>query len=374
MALPPLEKRLTQAKSYIITRQFFFAPTLLRRQISLSTAVPTACINAAGEIKINPDWAAEFTVRNLIFLLCHECLHHMMGHALRCGNRVFWKWNWAGDAWINETLIAEGVGTFIEGGVRYPGATEMTVEELYRLAPEQPPQGGAGGSLGDDLSSDGLADMNADEIAEALAETEIELAQAAMAAKQMGNLPAAFKQLVEELLHPPTPWHKYLEQFMSRQTEDDYCFHEPDQNFRHLGMYIPSLSGEGCGDVVVIADESGSVSDQLFQSFGGHVSRVLEMANPERVLLAHVDTHVHDVDEYTPESLPLKMERKATGGTDMSVGVHEMAQRFPDADAIIVLTDGMTPFGTDPGIPVFWAISDKGIRAPYGETVHIAED
>lgn len=366
-----LEKRLLMARSHIITRQVFFASTLLRRPFEITTKIETACVSPKGDIKVNPKFCEPLNVKQLVFLLCHECLHYMMSHALRVGKRDRARWNWAGDAWNNETLIAEGIGEFIDGGIRYPGAQHMTVEELYDLAPEQP-EGGGGGSLGADLSTEGVEAMSDAEISEAIATAEVEMAQAVNAAKQMGNAPTSIVAMVEQILHPPTPWHKYLEQFMTRQMERDYAFHCPDDTFRHLGLKVPGMDGVGCGEVVIVNDESGSVSVRELEHFNGHINRVLELCEPEKVYVLHVDTEVDShVDEYEPSDLPITIQTRRRGGTDMGAGVAYAALHYPTADAIIVLTDGRTPWGEDPGLPVFWAITNEGIEADYGQSVHI---
>lgn len=364
-----MPKACRQAVTLITTKHFFFAPTLLRAGITFTTDEPTARIRPTGEILISPTWSAKFSAQQFVFLLCHECLHHMMAHAYRRGARAPARWNWAGDAWINETLIAEGIGKFIDGGIRYDGATAMTVEELYPLAPEKPP-GGGGGSLGADLEV-APEDMTPAECAHAIAKANVELVQAANAAKQMGNLPQTFRKLVDDTLAVHTPWHHYLAEFMSRAIEKDYDFSSPDQTLRHLGLYVPGLAGEGAGKVVVILDESGSVPEPMLAEFGGHLSNILSDCDPEIVHVLHADTQVHYVDDYTSDELPLKLERHARGGTDMGAALRYSEENYPDAEAIIVLTDGETPWGEPTTAPIFWAITCPQITARHGTSVHI---
>ena len=56
----------------------------------------------------------------------------------------------------------------------------------------------------------------------------------------------------------------------------------------------------------------------------------------------------------------------------MTAGIKWVLQHQPQVEAIIVLTDGYTPFGEPCAIPVFWAITSNKV-APYGQTVRIHE-
>jgi lysozyme family protein len=54
----------------------------------------------------------------------------------------------------------------------------------------------------------------------------------------------------------------------------------------------------------------------------------------------------------------------------MTVVFREIEKRELPVEYVIVLTDGYTPFGEDPGIPTIWCITTD-VVAPWGETVHV---
>lgn len=367
------DELLPKAKTRIITGHYFFGSTLLKRPIVADDSVRTASMDVRGQITVSPRWvqAKQFTVGNMVFLLCHECLHYMLSHCLRRNGRDPKKWNWACDAWINETLIAMGVGDFIEDGIRYAGAADMSVEQLYPLAPENPP-GDGGGSLGPDIDDSGAEGLSESELADLQADAKIELAQAAQAARQMGALPAQLEALVQSVLHVETPWYKHLEQFMSRAAANDYSWLNADRRFVHHGLYLPGEDGVATGEVAIISDESGSIGQRLREYFGGHVNTVMASCEPERIHLLHVSTHVAKVEVFEPQDMPIPMRSYTSGGTDMRAGIDWVVRNCPNVEAIIVLTDGYTPFGSDPGIPVFWAITSD-VVAPFGQTVRLRE-
>jgi len=361
--------KLQRSRDIIITQHPFFSSTLMRHRTVIDDSRPTAWAGADDVIHLNPDFVAARTTQELVFLQCHECWHIMLRHVFRCGARCGKKWNWATDAWINEGLIAAGIGDFIEGGIRYPGAETMSADQLYNLAPDDPP-GGGGGSLGPDLDSSGAGDMTADEIQQAEFEAKQEMAKALFAAEQAGTVPASLRRMIEDALKSSTPWYDLLAPFMTRQMEVDYDFSKPDPYFLEDDIVIPDLSGDGCGEVVVVGDESGSISDDMRRQWSREFRRIIESCEPETLHILHTSTEVAAVSSFD-DSRPFRSyECRTTGGTDMGAGLAYAGEHYPHADVCIVLTDGYTPWGTPPPMPVVWLVTTPGKVAPFGETIY----
>lgn len=371
-----------QALTRMITRHPFYASILLKRE--LKQAGPpwckTACVTPRGQIYYNPKWFDTLTVEEIVFVLAHECMHYMFMHHLRRGARNPKKWNIAGDAVINETLKACGVGSMPEDGIKMLGADHMNTEEVYSIMPDeqqgqsgQPDSGSDDGwGIGDDLADEGERLSEAD-ISEIEAEVHVDIREAVQSAKRMGRLPAALDRIVTTLLEVKTPWHEKLLQFMSRASDTDYSYSAMDRRFIHAGMRLPWFDGYGLAKVVIIIDVSGSISDQELEHFSGHLNTVLDTCTPQEVYVAFVHTEVVKVEQYTPDDFPVTLKCSESGGTDMTAGIDWAADTHPDADAIIVLTDGFTPFGNDCGIPTFWAITTNRV-SPWGETVQLEVD
>jgi predicted metal-dependent peptidase len=92
---------------------------------------------------------------------------------------------------------------------------------------------------------------------------------------------------------------------------------------------------------------------------------------PREVLVYWVDAHVHRKDEIKNSTQLRALLAKPVpggGGTDMRKGVR--AAEIDKCDAIVVLTDGYTPFCDSPR-PLMWAITSHNIKAPHGQTIHI---
>lgn len=362
MAVTNMDK----AKVAIVSQHPFFASILLKRKLIIDKTIPTAAVDQRGQIYYNPDFTDKLSVDELVFLLCHEVGHVIGQHSSRRGTREAKKWNVAGDAWINDMLKDANVGAFINGGVNMPGSKDETVDHIYNNLPDQPD--GPGGT-GNDLIERGtpLSQEEADMID---AQTRVEIAQAAQAAKAQGKLPGALQKIISDLIDPTTPWYDILERYMVAFTKGDYTWSRPNRRFAP-NHYLPSVgSTQQCGEVVVQVDVSGSISKLELDHYNGHLKRIVELCNPERVHVLYVDTGVckHEVFEQGEE---FGLEFYSGGGTDMEAGFVYLDKEGIEPEVFVCLTDGYTNFDTanTPAYPVVWCISSS-IEAPYGENIH----
>jgi predicted metal-dependent peptidase len=361
---------LDRAKVAIVTQHPFFASILMKRKLIEDNTIPTAAVDQRGQIYYNKQFVESLSVDELVFLLCHEIGHVIGQHASRRGARHAKKWNIAGDAWINDMLRDAGIGQFIEGGVNMPGSKDETVDVIYNKLPDQPDgDGGGPGGIGDDLIERG-SPMTAEEAARVDAETRVEIAQAAQAAKAQGKMPGVLAKIVADLVDVKTPWYDILERHMTALTRGEYSWSRPNRRFADYA-YLPSTGKVAqMGEVVVQVDVSGSISKRELDYYNGHLQRIVEQCNPERVHVLYTDTAVckHDVFNIGEE---FGLEFYSGGGTDMEAGFEYLAEQGIDPEVFICLTDGYTDFNasSNPAYPVIWCISSD-ISAPYGETIH----
>jgi predicted metal-dependent peptidase len=366
MAVTTLDK----AKVSIVTQHPFFASILMKRQLIEDLTIPTAAVDQRNQIYINPVWFNTLSVEEIVFVLAHEIGHVIGQHALRRGARTPKKWNIAGDAWINDMLKAADIGTPVRGCVDMPGSKDITVDEIYNSLPDDPNDDGPGGT-GDDIIERG-SPLTAEEATRIDAETRVEIAQAAQAAKAQGKMPTALAKIIADLIDPGTPWHEILERYMTSYVRGDYTWSRPNRRFADIA-YLPSTGKvPKMGEVVIQVDVSGSISQKELAYYNGHMSRIIEQCNPERVHVLYVDTGVckHEVFEQGEE---IKLEFYSGGGTDMEEGFNFIAKEGIDPEVFVCLTDGYTNFSVEnaPSYPVLWCISSD-IEAPYGENIHFS--
>lgn len=366
--------KLDRAKVALTLDHPFFSTILLKRGLKPRDDIPTAAVDQRGQIYYNPKFVESLTVPQAVFLLAHEVGHVIYQHAARRGNRDPRNWNIAGDAVINDMLKAAGVGQFIDGGVDMPGSKDKTADEIYNSLPK-PPDGGDGsgdqqspGGIGDDLLDEGEP-LTKDEADRLDAEIRVEVAQAAQAAKMRGKMPAALAEIVANLIDVPTPWYDIVERHMVAIAKGEYTWSRPNRRYLSHGHYLPNVGNvHRLGEIVVQVDISGSISQQEIQHYNGHLKRIVELCQPERVHVLYTDTSVrrHVVFE---EGEEFGIQFYSGGGTDMTAGFDFVAREGIDPDVFVCLTDGYTPFGEAPGFPVIWCISTD-VVATHGETIH----
>jgi len=360
--------KIDKAKAQIVLDHPFFASILLKRELTEDKSVPTLCVNARGHIRYNPDFIEKFSVPQVVWALCHEIGHVIAQHSSRLGSRDPKKWNYAGDAWINDMLKDCNVGEPIPHTVNMPGSKDKTTETIYDELPDEDGDGGGGfeNGIGDDISYEDLTESEKKEIE---AEVKVDIAQAAQAARARGKLPGKLAEIVADIINVKTPWFDILERYMVGLTKQDYTWLRPNRRYIGSGVYLPSVGvTPHMGEVVIQKDISGSVDPLQDAHFNGHLRRIIETCKPTRVHVVYTDTEVqrHDVFECDEEVM---FEFMSGGGTDMRAGFDYIAEQGIEPDVFITLTDGYTPFPEQTSVPAVWCISTAE-TAPVGETVH----
>lgn len=381
--------KLTRAKAALILDNPFFASILLKRTLIKTDTVPTLAVDARGQIYYNEAFCEGLSVQELVWGLAHECMHVMMMHAMRLGARDRKRWNYATDAWINETLTESRVGSTIKGCVDIKGSKDNTSEEIYDSLPESPPDGGKGKGKGGDGGGQGAPDpydnglgdefvdgpaMTQAEQSAVEAQIKVDIAEAAQAARMQGKLPKHLERMVEQMLEVKTPWGDILERFMTNVSSQDYSWSRPNRRFVAGGMYLPSMRNEATmGEMAIMVDTSGSVSDKELALFGGHINRVLETCKPEKLHVIYADAAVNKHVEFTPDDFPITLEAIGGGGTDFRPAFDYLEEKGIEPACAVYLTDLYGEAGEERDYPVLWAaITD--VVAPWGETVRITED
>jgi predicted metal-dependent peptidase len=379
---------LQKAKVTLALDYPFFNYYVCKRDLKPRKDIWLFAVDKGGNIYYNPDniEKMKLTVGEVVWGLCHEVGHLIGLHALREGGRDHFRWNYAGDAYINDMLNDCGVGKTIANTVNIPGSKDKTVEEIYRDLPEDmsPPQGGGGtpgdGEGGPPGMGDDLLDENApqDEGAARVAEAEarMEAASAAMVAKQRGKMPGSLQRMVDAIVNVKTPWYDIMERFMTERIKTECTWRKPNRRFIGGGVYLPSIESDGTlGEIVIEIDVSGSIGQKELDCFCGHVNKIIETTRPTKVHVVYVDSAVAHVDTFEPDAYPIKMESHGGGGTDMREVFNWINDEGIEPACVVVLTDGYTPFPTQEDFPTIWAIStDVTAPADAGATVHFEID
>jgi predicted metal-dependent peptidase len=371
--------KLDKAKAQIVMDYPFFSSILFKRGLQEDRTIPTLAVPLKGAIKYNPDFIEGLPVPQIVWGLCHEVGHVIAQHSIRRKHRDPKKWNYAGDAWINDMLDDCKVGERIPDCVDMPGSKDKTTEAIYDELPDGDDGGGGGGSGGGnpDKFDNGLGDdveygdqLTESEIREIEAQAKVDIAEAAQAAKARGKLPGKLANIVADIINVKTPWHDILERYMVSMTKGEYTWMRPNRRFIGQGHYLPSTGKTPTmGEVVLQVDISGSVSQKETDYYNGHIKRIIDMCKPSKVHVIYTDTEVQQHDEYdNPEEVQIQF--KSGGGTRMEAGFDFIAEQGIQPDVVVTLTDGYDDYTEDPGFPTVWCVSSPNKTVPYGETIH----
>ena len=367
--------RLAKARTSLILEHPFIGTIALNMPMTLDDTLnpPTAATNGKW-VKFHPDFVAENTDEELKFVVAHECLHPMLEHNFRRGERGPRRWNKAGDYVINKLLKDDHIGTMPSRGLYDLAIYNQgggTTDGIYHILPEEPEDGN--GPDGDQLDNCLDADGDPAQQAQQAAEMKVMVAQAAQAAKMMGKMTAGMARLVDEVLNPRVDWRTVLWPFLIKQRTDDRSFARPNRRFLSQGLYLPVSSGEVMGELAFHIDCSGSITPKDINQFSAEITKVKEDLSPTKIHVIYFDSRVCHYESYGPDD-QLNIQPHGGGGTAFSPCFEYMLEHGIEPVASVFLTDlCCNDYGIAPDHPVLWVSTDERYNAPpFGEVTVMA--
>lgn len=368
-------RRISKARTSLILRKPFFGSIALNLRFRESDEVPTIGTDGVSVI-YNPKFIKTVNDEELKGLIAHEILHVVCMHPFRLKGRHLLKWNVAGDFVINLVLKEDGF-VLPKGGCLDKKFEDMNTDEVYNQLPPVIkvkccegliPFSGKKNSDGDD------DETTAGSIAIAAQEAKVMVAQAAMVARQAGNLPEHLDRLVGEILEPKVKWQDKLRLFLERSTRNDYSWTRPNRRYLQQGFYLPSLYSQEIETLVVVIDTSGSISQDELTRFASELSEILTVLNVGTVHVLYVDTRVAKTEEFTRDDLPLNLQAHGGGGTDFRPGFKWVDENGVTPACLIYMTDlWCNSYPDTPDYPVLWVATDKGSEPPFGEVLSVKD-
>lgn len=369
-------QRISKAKTALILEHPFVGTIALNMPTVIDETISTACTNGK-EIRYSPKFVSALTDAQVKFLVAHECMHPMLEHNFRRGAREAVRFNKAADYAINELLVLEGIGTFIEGGCldsNLYAAGRGIAEEIYNLLPSEDTPGGGGAGSPGSIGGTGVDLMDATgsdaEIAQQQAEMKVRVAQAAQAAKMAGKLSDPMRELVAQILQPKVDWRAVLRTFVEKCRDDSRTWARFNRRFLPQGLYLPSVTGERMGPLVVACDCSGSVTPQVIAEFAAEIKAIHQDARPAALHVVYFDSKVLHRDSYEADD-SVQIIRHGGGGTAFSPIFKHIEDESLAPVACVVLTDLVCDdFGPQPDYPVLWVTTDQ-TKAPWGQVIEM---
>jgi predicted metal-dependent peptidase len=356
---------------------------------------------ASGRLVANPRFVSQLKDNELTFVLAHEIFHL----ALRTHDRAVGsdplQFNYAHDYIINDILRGElGFQHVPAGGLDWPGAREMSAEEILLQMDKNPNhalrvgagvwENSAGGSSspgdGGDVWDNRLerAWFPNEDSAEQEAHSEAMKEAAAKAlslGRLMGSMPGQGRgidhgtsnQLVTALrgLYR-TPWEVALQRWLESVAPGPRTFVRPSRRGAdRADLVLPGRKREGW-ILNVVLDTSGSMTDEIPRALGT-IADFCDGVAVDQVRLVQCDTAVTSDMFLMPGELA-RHQITGYGGSDLSPAMHYLAED-PDVQAAVVLTDGDILYPQDEmPYQVLWVLparSSAPFHPPYGLVLHM---
>jgi predicted metal-dependent peptidase len=353
--------------------------------------VPIAATDGSNLI-LNPKTFFKYSLAERVFIVCHEIFHCMWNHCVlsrpfRQSNKVKFldgtslpydadQMNVAMDLVINDALIEAKIGSFPKEGChdRNIATGKDSFLDVYKKVYKKKPEGGKGGF--DVLLDPGSADgKDPDQASQDRSETAwgTAVAAAMASAKAMGKLPASLERLFNEVLEPTAAWQDLIRAFFARKVgSGSYDWRKPDRRLIQRDIYAPQRSGNGCGDVVVAVDTSGSIGQAELDQFMGEMRGILEDVRPMRMFVVMCDAKVQKVYELEEASELHDIKLHGGGGTAFDPVFRWVDEEGVRPEALVYLTDGMGSFPKEPPpYPVVWGSTWASSQYPFGDVVDI---
>lgn len=364
------DKKLMRAKVGVILKHPFFATLLLRKKFIHDDSIKTLVTNGKT-IRYNPEFVKECSSDELEGVICKSAMHTALLHHTRREGRDVGLWGSATDYAVN-SLIKKNKMVLPKGYLHNPAYDDMAAEDIYKLLPvdkkhdenndsDQPGDRPCGGV--DDAPGDVPVDQQE-------AEAKQELAQAIQIGKQQGSLPGGV-ELMAAVLEPRVDWKEVLARFLSEPAKNDYSFSRPNRRYLQHGIILPSLYNLEVGEIVLIADTSGSMDEEALNRVCTEMSDVASSFKAHMTVL-YVDTVFQGMQEIEPDD-DYVLDPKGGGGTDFRPGFEWLAEHGISPKTVVYFTDGESDrFPEEPEFPVLWCITGGNkFVPPFGEVIKI---
>lgn len=381
-------ERLQIARIKLQRQAPFYGFLALQLKLKEHPSVGTAGVDGKGTMYYAPEFIDKLDTEELVFLWGHEISHLILDHLTRKGSRNHMLWNMAGDYAINLSLEKDGVGKFIQGGLKDDKYKDMTANEIYELLKKDMDQAmkdyqksqESGGADSHEMWGEGEkdADGNPREMTEAEKDAMSKKWQqaaisAAHAAKAAGKeVPEAFRGLIAELTEGKISWRDLVREKIKAQNKEEQTWSKVNRR-RQLGSfnYPGQMPGEKVSFLVAL-DVSGSFTQEMVNDAMSEIYGATREFEEVTIDVIQWDTRVYAHKVFTQDNAEemLNYQIEGGGGTDITC-VHEwLIEQRKEPAQIFVFTDLYFSYIPDHGIaPTTFIVIGNDAAPPYGESV-----
>lgn len=327
-----------------------------------------------------------FTIDDVIFTLKHEIGHPMLEHFARRRGRNMKRWNVCADFALNCI-----VGKPPKLPILWPSdpafglPEDLSAEEYDKLLPKQEEgedEGGyivvtgKGGQKSKKLGSKHQQDQEIAEGPQAELEREVmrqAVEKAAKTAREKGNLPGKWDQLIDSILKKnKMDWKRILRSIIGTAAKVGARLSWKKESKR-FGSTAKGKLKRRTLNVVFVMDTSGSVGDNELKAF---VNELVGIQKSYRGCTVHVIECDAEVNKYYKLTSYQKPDRKfrGRGGTSFKPPFKFLEKKKLRPDVLVYMTDLCGDFPEkQPAYPVIWAATTDQ-KTPWGWVIRLPDD
>ena len=359
---PELQKAMDRAKYKLISKDqsAFLSTILFSLRMYFDKTIPTACTNGIN-LTINPDFFMDLRDSHRVSLLAHEAWHVAFKHVIYGNGLNLERHNEAGDHVIN--LMLKKAGYDIPSNwLCDPRFEGMSTLEVYKiLMAENPPS-----------PPDMMKDIQQKPNSQAAAQQQQQqvnstILKAAHTANQRGagagSIPGEIEAEISRITSPKLSWDAIFRRVVNNLMRNDYSLKKFDHRF-FPEFFLPTLQGEGIGEVAFAVDASGSVTDVQLNSMFTQIEYVHKTLKPSKITLMIFDHGVRAVHTITDPKVDIfKLGVQARGGTAFEPVFEYYNKVQPEILVIFSDLDARPiPAAERPRYPVVWVAVNAGKR------------
>jgi predicted metal-dependent peptidase len=370
----------------------FFACLSRKIEKREDRSIPTAGVmvnenTGQFEMIYNPEFLASLPEKQVKGVLKHEFYHLIFEHVTsRKPEGVAHKtWNIAADLAINSHLVDElpefacmpGVGPF-EELPKFKTAEwylkNITQDQVDQCNAPGGMDGGEGkpgtGQLDDHEKWGGEASGPAQEAANQMAKERLKqsmkeaAAEASKSPQGWGSVSGDLKKEIMQRIETKVDWRKVLRYFIKTSQRASKTSTVRRINKRYAYIH-PGKKVKRQAKIAIAIDQSGSVSNEMLESFFGELNKLAKLAS---FTVVPFDTQVDEKLIYEwKKGKSHKAERVMNGGTCFDAPT-EYVNKCGDFDGVIILTDMEAPAPKACKAQRMWMTDERGASRPYFQT------
>lgn len=188
--------------------------------------------------------------------------------------------------------------------------------------------------------------------------------------RNRGNVPAGYARWAKELLEPTVDWRRELSSIVRRTFAQvaglrDYTYQRPSRRdsamkLNNSGIVLPAMRQPNPPRVAIVIDTSGSMSDDMLTWALTETQGVLRSLGSSGRQVRVISCDAKASSQRVTQVSQVKLQ--GGGGTDMRVGIEEAMSGREKPDAVVLITDGYTPYPDEPlkGATLIVALTDEG--------------